>query len=272
MRAALLCFGLLGCTHPCPEYRLPPGPAHTFLWEATGPATLYLYGTYHVATRDEVPDAAWGRLGASKAIILELPEDRPSTGAVEDLYRLPRGKTLDQLLPADAWYDLRDAVAGEVSEDDLRRMRPWVAMGALRRAKFPQRQMSMDHALLAEAKRHGLEVLALEEWEEQLTMIDVSLDVDELVAMIGERDEIVCRMGSRIAAYRAGDLDTMTGGLDEVTADKILRQRNEKWIDRLDALARDKRVAFVAVGLAHLAGPTGLPALLEQKGYRVTRL
>src|SRR5262249_50268774 len=74
MRAALLCLGLLGCTHPCPEYRLPPGPTHTFLWEATGPATLYLYGTYHVASRDEVPDAAWSRLAASKAIILELPE------------------------------------------------------------------------------------------------------------------------------------------------------------------------------------------------------
>src|SRR5262249_15108563 len=181
MRAALLCLGLLGCTHPCPEYRLPPGPTHTFLWEATGPATLYLYGTYHVASRDEVPDAAWSRLAASKAIILELPERRPSTGGVEALSRLPGGKPLDQLLPADAWYDLRDAVAGQVSEDNLRRMRPWVAMGALRRAKYPQRQVSMDEAILAEAKRHGLAVLALEEWEEQLSLIDVSLDVDELL-------------------------------------------------------------------------------------------
>src|SRR5262249_33737855 len=251
---------------------LPPGPTHTFLWEATGPATLYLYGTYHVASRDEVPDAAWSRLAASKAIILELPEHRPSTGAVEDLYRLPRGKTLDQLLPADAWYDLRDAVAGQVSEDNLRRMRPWVAMGALRRAKYPQRQVSMDEAILAEAKRHGLAVLALEEWEEQPSLIDVSLDVDELVTMINDRDEIACRMGNRIAAYRAGDIDAVTGGFDEVAADKLLRQRNEKWIDRLDALARAARAAFVAVGLAHPAGPAALPALLGQNGYRVTRL
>jgi uncharacterized protein YbaP (TraB family) len=272
MRAALLCLTVLGCSHPCPEYRLPPGPPQTFLWEATGPATVYLYGTYHVASRDEVPEVAWARLGASTAIILELPEDRPRKGSVEDLYRLPLGKTLDQLLPADAWYDLRDTVVPEVPEDALRRMRPWVAMGALRRAKYPQRQVSMDESILAEAKRRGLEILALEEWAEQLTMIDESFDVEELVNMINERDDIACHIGNRLAAYRAGDLETMTGGLDEVTADRILRQRNEKWIDHLDAMAREKRVAFVAVGLAHLAGPTGLPTLLEQKGYRVTRL
>ena len=272
MRAALLGLTFLGCTHPCPAYVVPPGPTHTFLWEATGPGTLYLYGTYHVASRDEVPEVAWARLRASKAIILELPEDRPPTKDIDDLYRLPFGKTLDQLLPADAWYDLRDAVADEVSEDKLRRMRPWVAMGALRRAKYPQRQVSMDEAILAEAKHGGLEVLALEQWDEQLNLIDQSLDVDELVNMINERDDIACHMDGRIAAYRVGDIDTLTGGFDGVTADKILRQRNEKWIDRLDAMGRDKKVAFVAVGLAHMAGPTGLPTLLEQKGYRVTRL
>ena len=39
--------------------------------------------------------------------------------------RLPRGKGLDQLLPTDKWWDLRDALRGVVKEQELARARPW---------------------------------------------------------------------------------------------------------------------------------------------------
>jgi uncharacterized protein len=204
--------------------------------------------------------------------VLELPEQRPSSARFEDLHRLPRGQTLDQLLPTDAWYDLRDALADVVSEDNLRRMRPWIAMDLLRRTKFPNRQASMDEAILREGRRNGLAVLALEEWEEQLSIIDETLDVKELEEMIADRGQIACNLSRKMASYRDGDLEALSGSFDEATADKLLVQRNQKWIVRLVEIAKEKKTAFVAVGLAHMNGPTGLPALLEQQGYRVTRL
>jgi uncharacterized protein YbaP (TraB family) len=273
MRAALLVC-LLGCssTTSCPEIPHPPGPVHPFLWQATGPSTIYLYGTYHIASRDDVPEVAWARLAASEALVLELPEQRPATARFEDLHRLPRGQTLDRLLSADAWYDLRDALSGVVSEDNLRKMRPWIAMDLLRRTKYPNRQASMDEAILREGRRGGLAVMALEEWEEQTSLIDETLDVTELEAMIANRDRIACNLSRTMTSYRDGDLEALTGSFDELTADKLLVQRNQKWIVRLEEIGRATKTAFVAVGVAHMAGATGLPALLEQRGYRVTRL
>jgi len=273
MRAALLAC-LVGCssTTPCPEVPRPSGPVHPFLWQATGPSTIYLYGTYHIASRDDVPAAAWARLGQSEALVLELPEERPATARFEDLHRLPRGQTLDQLLSADAWYDLRDALSGVVSEDNLRKMRPWIAMDLLRRSKYPNRQASMDEAILREGRRNGLAVVALEQWEEHISLVDETLDVKELEAMIANRDRIACNLSRNMTSYRDGDLDALTGSFDELTADKLLTQRNQKWIVRLEEIAKQKKTAFVAVGLAHMGGPMGLPALLEQRGYRVTRL
>jgi uncharacterized protein YbaP (TraB family) len=60
-------------------------------------------------------------------------------------------------------------------------------------------------------------------------------------------------------------------------ADPELREalftgRNERWTARVQREMEAGLRPFVAVGAAHMAGPQGLPAMLEARGYKVTRL
>ena len=48
----------------------------------------------------------------------------------------------------------------------------------------------------------------------------------------------------------------------------ILTARNTKWLGKLQTYQN----AFVAVGLGHLLGETGLPAMLTKAGYTVERV
>ena len=53
---------------------------------------------------------------------------------------------------------------------------------------------------------------------------------------------------------------------------RLLDDRNPVLAARIDALHRGGQRVFAAVGSLHMVGPTGLPALLAQRGYRVERV
>jgi hypothetical protein len=54
--------------------------------------------------------------------------------------------------------------------------------------------------------------------------------------------------------------------------DALLVGRNQAWMPALlTAIAKSDK-PLVAVGTAHLVGPDGLVAMLEQNGYTLTRL
>ncbi len=52
---------------------------------------------------------------------------------------------------------------------------------------------------------------------------------------------------------------------------RMLAERNMAWMPRLERFLQDGG-AIVAVGAAHLCGPTGLPDLLKVQGYRIERV
>jgi hypothetical protein len=51
----------------------------------------------------------------------------------------------------------------------------------------------------------------------------------------------------------------------------LLDQRNHQMVERMMPLL-ERGKAFVAVGAAHLPGDEGMLHLLEQRGYRITRV
>ena len=59
---------------------------------------------------------------------------------------------------------------------------------------------------------------------------------------------------------------------DPELRDALLVRRNQTWMPALlTALAAPDK-PLVAVGTAHLVGPDGLVAMLDQNGYTLTRL
>jgi uncharacterized protein len=78
--------------------------------------------------------------------------------------------------------------------------------------------------------------------------------------------------------WMRGDVDAlMENAQDGVLASPKLREvlldnRNRNWADILAKMIDQGRAPFVAVGAAHMAGPSGLPALLKAKGYKVEQI
>jgi uncharacterized protein len=270
--AAVAAVAACGAARPACEVSGPHEPRGApFLWrvQRAGGPVLWLYGTFHNG-HARVPPAAAAALASAAQFASELGDAEPDPELLRELARLPRGKGLDALLPAGDWWDLRDALAGVIAEAALARARPWFAMSQLTAAMAPSPRPTMDVALAQRARARAIPVDALESWREQLTALDAAVKLADLQQAIRERRAMRCSIARMLAAYAAGDLDAMGRLLGATQAETLLAARNRRWLPQLERYLA-ARGAFVAVGVSHMAGPGGLPALLAGAGYTVER-
>lgn len=261
-----------GARVACPAADLAPR-GEAFLWRVAGRGggELWLYGTFHNG-RARVPAVATAALERAVRFASELGDAEPDADRLHAAMRIASGKALDALLPADDWYDLRDALRGVVREDVLRRARPWFALSQLTAALAPSPRPTMDVALAARARARGIPVEALESWDQQLAALATAVTVEDLQQAIRERRTLACSVERILDAYAAGDLDAMGRLLGASAAETLLAARNRRWLPQLERLAAGPGPVFVAVGVSHLAGPEGLPALFARAGYEVVRV
>lgn len=272
---AALPIAAIACAAPPPACPLPPAPPRgaPLLWrvERTGAGVVWLYGTIHDAGAADVPAVAWRMLDGAVRFASELGSDEPDRHQLVALARLPSGQGLDRLLPADDWWDLVGAMLGAMTEDELRHARPWFALVKLHARMAHAPVPAMDVALAAHAGKLGIAVEHLESWRDQLAALDASVGGAELSQAIRARKTVACQVAQLRAAYRAGDLPALARMLlDPVHGDRLLAERNRRWAPLIERYL-EHGGGFVAVGLGHLLGDNGLPAMLERAGYRVTR-
>ena len=79
-------------------------------------------------------------------------------------------------------------------------------------------------------------------------------------------------------AWKSGDLAAVeTIALADLKSDplmyqRLLVERNNNWMPKIEALFARRGRALVVVGAAHLVGPDGLLAKLRAKGYTIEQL
>lgn len=274
VRAALLLLVFVCACAPrtaCPVSPTPPTAA-PFLWrvQRAGGPVLWLYGTFHNGHAKVRPEAHAALAGARR-FASELGDADADPDLLREMARLPHGTTsLDHALSRDDWWELRDALRGVVKEDELKRARPWFAMSQLTATMAPSPRPTMDVALASLARARKLEVDALETWREQLTALDAAVGLADLQQAIRERRTMQCSISRLIAAYAAGDLDAMGAMLGTPQSQQLVVRRNRRWLPQLERYLASTG-AFVAVGVSHLAGDEGLPAMLARAGYTVER-
>jgi uncharacterized protein len=272
----LVLFAIAACGSAPPVCELIPRPARSqpFLWKAQkadGPI-VWLYGTIHNASGDDVPKAAWDALDASPKVVTEVGDTTPDPAKTIELARLPPGKGLDQQLPASDWYDLRDALRGsKIKEADLARARPWYAMARLTVAVSPPPSPTMDFAISKHARAKGKPVDALESWEAQLTALAETVKISDLQQALHERKTVKCTLDKMKSVYMTGDQAAMTKVLVIAQTNKLVVDRSKAWMPKLEPYFASGG-AFVAVGLGHLLGDEGIPTMLERAGYKVERV
>jgi uncharacterized protein len=277
------------------------------IWEAERDGrVITLAGTMHIYDPriEGVEDRLLPMLEGQDLLLLEMTpaeqaQMQDALAADPSLMLLSDGQTLPALLDAATWAALSEA-AGDRNIPPVMaaRLRPWFlmlslsmpvcAMGYL--ADGPQ---GLDLTLMEAAGKAGVPMQALEPWdtvfnvleqgtmEEQLDflrmgILDAETQQQMFVAMLdgyfaGNVAEVweLSRLSTRfIPGISPADAEALFAATEDV----LLTGRNEDWIPVIEAAAAEHVRIMVAAGAAHMTGTGGILALLQDRGWTVTRV
>lgn len=266
-----------------------PEPARPALWQVDGPGggRAWLFGTIHalpkpVQWRSKTIETT---LGQSDRLIVEVAAVADAAGIARTFAQLASSPGLAPLAmriePAD-----RPELALDLDEAGLARgaldgMETWAAALALQQALSAKSGSESRHGIdraLVESYRGKIE--EFEGAAAQLAIFDRLVEADQRELLLGVLRGGDPRVESRRLeqAWRQGNIALIAEELNgEYLRDPELREallvgRNRAWVEKLIAGLDQGARPFVAVGAAHLAGPDGLPAMLEARGFKVRRL
>ncbi len=266
-----------------------PAFADPALWKVSdADSDIYLFGSVHAFTRevdwrtpqfDEILEAA-------DYVFFEVVMDVEAYSTITQITltkgMFGNGGTLaDVLTPGE--HERLAAAAASVGADMamLDRMQPWLATMTLANAATPPTTAGVEILVDAEvalARKRSLETAG----EQMSFLADMTMkdQVDTLVSMVeGIESGAIAQLEPMLEAWEDGDTDRLATVFesqvterDGVLYDRLLTERNSRWLTRLEQLLADDDESLVIVGAAHLIGIAGVPALLEAKGYTVERI
>jgi uncharacterized protein len=261
------------------------------LWELSGPVgTVYLLGSIHLLRPDVYPldETLYTAFDQADMVVFELDFGEMAAAApmMMEVGIYDDGRTLAQDLPADVYAELAAAFDRiGLPEQVYGSMKPWLASMTLSMATLQQAGFDgaagIDMHFYQRAREAGKEVGALETMEEQLQVFD-GMDRDAQVALVrstlDDLDGAVTQLDLGTDRWRRGD----TEGLAELFIDqmgdqpelleRLLHERNRRWIPQIEDLLQRPGTAIVIVGVGHLAGDENVVELLRQRGHEVTQL
>ena len=291
---ASLLLPLTGCRKVPPKHsgELEEGARPLALWEVSkGGESDYLFGTCHVgvALDEALPPSMADLVTGSDLFVMEADMSEMRDPEVVKRLLLPEGTTLETLLGAEVWQRVVDEFDLGAQASGLVRVHPF-ALVAFAVQKMAAENAGpgtvgagmMDLSLAGRAQSAGVKAGYLETANEQLDLflerdIEVWLsDVRDLLEP-GMREEMreqlalvlgICRQSdwSGALAYLAQEREE-----DGDWQQKLLLERNENWIPRLQGFFEEGQV-FVAAGAGHMVGPGSVVELLRAAGYKVRQM
>ena len=289
VRAVAVVLLLLALPAAAAEVKQPFSDGRLFRVSRAGVADSFVFGTIHVgdprvaAVAARLDDA----LQRSKTLAVELVP-QAADSALGDFEQLDDGGRLEPLIGTQTFAEVRRELAAQgIANDVIARLKPWAALLKVTRVQSSDTQASLDGELVAMAKARGMRMMSLELVDEQTAAFD-AVPLDSQVAMLkhalAHRDALVAMVEPTIDAWLRGDLATLAKLPDQAGhqfpgmavhyrafAKHVIDGRTALMHYRLFMPLREGRV-FTAVGATHLYGKRGLLALIQQDGYRVTKL
>lgn len=262
------------------------------LWKVTSAtgAQSHLLGTLHIGMGTElgVPPQAWQVLREARRLVVEVTLDELDVERVQSFQQMPGGADWSRSWTRDEMSSLRQRLLAAGQPYGVPgRIKPWVLVNAM--ALGPELPaQSLDEVIIGRARMAGLPVQPLETVMEQFASFDC-IDTQEHLHIL--RDALQTPSADFRSLNRAtlklyaqqkvADLMTLQAArfprsaaarlADARLTQCAISDRNERFVEKLSTLLLEPG-QFVAVGAAHLVGPTGLLARLHERGFRVERL
>lgn len=263
----------------------------SFLWRvSSGDRSVYLLGSIHFMKKDAYPLNATieGAFSNSGVVVFETDIDKLDGAAVSLVAAgtLDGETTLADVVPAELYRgvsarldDLGMNIAG------FKKMKPWmVALSLtsfeLMRADYLGSE-GVDSYFSSRAEAAGKTREGLETTEFQVSLFaDMSAEesVEFLQVTSIELDTMIPLVDEIVVAWKGGDSgrieDLLVEGFDghDELYDRLVTQRNLRWLPKIEELFRGDVDAMVVVGSLHLVGEQGLVELLKSKGYEIEQL
>ena len=258
----------------------PRSLASPALWRADGAGRVWLFGAMHALADDDWVSAPLeSAMADAGELVLEVADSADPAAAFAARAMRPDLPPLAERLPA----DLRPVLAGldlPVMDGEA----SWAAaltIGGAAVSRAGARRENGTEAVLARAFRAtGKPVRGLETPAAQLALIAALPEAQQRMMLARAVADAAAagRYEALAAAWRSGDLVTLEARLTAGTAgtpalhETLVLDRNRRFAGWAGQRLRRPGAALMAVGVGHMVGPQGVPALLERSGAKVERV
>lgn len=255
---------------------------------------LFLFGTIHAGKPDFYPLEAtvMQALAQSSRIALEVDPSNaePSQQALQEYGFFPDGQTL-QLAPKLQSRLVEILKKQGVQYAAVAQMKPWMLVVLLAMNEYAaqgyQASLAIDLHLSDFARAQKKSVVELESAAGQMSLFGKLSIADQIRLLEGTLAEIedktseqkVLRLTSMWRDADAAGLDAFSREMaeDKTFSGKFLQRvlldgRNPALASGLEKLLKSETTSFAGIGILHLIGEGGVPALLRRRGYKVERV
>ena len=269
--------------------------AHPPAWRVTSPrgGHMTLLGSIHYLRASDypLPDTIDELYGNADNLIMELDLDDldplQMSQTLVSRGTAANGKSLSDRLPADTLRQASQAALDVgVTLEVMNRFEPWLVALTLTQLKMNQLGfdpgVGLEQHLLRKARTDGKQIRGLETVDDQLAIFDDLTEAQQaafLEQTVDEMTGLADQVGTLVDTWMKGNVESLAADLLAGLLDfpelyqSLVVERNLDWAKQLAALANDSdQTSLVVVGTLHLVGDDSLVALLEKRGFTITRL
>ena len=258
----------------------------------TGGQQLYIGGTVHLLRAADYPlPAAFDRAYADAQIVVFetsvsdklTPEQQQ---AMLQATSLPGGQTIDEVLAAPTFKKLADHLEQNgLAPEAFNRMRPGMialTLTLIELRRLGVTQIGVDQHYIQRSSGDNKPQFFLETLQQQidyLAALDVGIENEIILQSLQDIQQLGSQFDAMMASWRRGDREAMYDLFVRAMRDDfpgvyrvLLVERNQAWLNQIDAFLRSPETELLLVGSAHLLGPDGLLEHMTSQGYRVIQL
>ncbi len=256
-----------------------------------GEDVVYIGGTFHLLTEKDypLPDSFELAYDLSDVLVFETdingithPDFQPQ---LMRIITYQNGGSLKQNLLPKTFKRLEEyAKSRGLIMQQLSPLNPTGIMLTVAIMEYQSRgfvAQGVDKFFFDRALADEKEISWFETPEEQLAILD-GFDNDDPDGAVNQVLDEVLSSDEAIKAlhesWRNGDMDKLTAlGLSDyleypLVYKNVIKDRNDKWVEKIEAMFDNEKTEYVLVGALHLPGKDGVLTQFAEKGYKVERL